>query len=95
MKTLIHGIQIGYQDRFQKFAPNYLAGEKETELYDINRIGEGINIVMLVPETDQCNFDLLNDIKVDHYYKYPGQVHEMFTEGNDPNGFVLDILKEL
>ena len=62
----------GFQKRFQEYAPNYMEGEKQTNLINVANIGDEVSISMFVPEADElCPFDGMKDIKVDSLKWYP------------------------
>ena len=57
-----HWWQNTYTDRFQEFAPNYMAGDRETDLIDLGSIDK-IPISMLVGTSDKTCPDRKNNLE--------------------------------
>ena len=80
-KNLIYLTQNGFQGRYQKYAPNYLAGEKQTDLIDLAKVSDGVSIAMFMPVFDEmCPFKPLAELKTD-YTKFMPVTHNYFTFG--------------
>jgi len=84
-----HWAQNTYTDRFQEYAPNYLAGERETTLIDISSIDK-IPIALLVGTADEtCPYaravetaKIIGDMVV-HFETIPDADHMYFGSAND------------
>ena len=84
-----HWWQNTYTDRFQEFAPNYMAGDRETELIDIASIDK-VPIAMLVGTVDNtCPYaravetaGIIGDM-VTHFESIEGEDHGYFGSAND------------
>jgi len=84
-------------NRFQEYAPNYLAGERETDLIDKSKIGK-IPISMLVGIDDKiCSHDkakkdaeLIGDAVV-HFESIENADHAYFGYANDE--FYMNLVK--
>lgn len=83
-----HWWQNTYTDKFQEFAPNYDAGERETDLIDIGSIDK-VPIAMLVGTADStCPYQravetasTIDDM-VTHFESIEGESHGYFSYTN-------------
>lgn len=89
MQSETHWWQNTYTNRFQEFAANYEAGERETALIDIGSIDK-VPIAMLVATADQnCPYQravetagIIGDM-VTHFESIEGKDHFYFWQAND------------
>ena len=93
-RNLIYWLNNHFQNRFQMYAPNYLEGEKHTELFDVDSI-RGVRISMFVPENDEyCTFDQLKNVKTETT-KFMPVPHSHFATGGKDQEFMKALLAEL
>ena len=89
VQSEIHWWQNTYTNRFQEYAPNYMQGERETDLIPIETIDK-VPIAMLVGTADNtCPYDravetasIIGDA-VTHFESIEGVDHGYFGSAND------------
>ena len=97
IQSSLHWQQNTYTGRFQEFAPNYLDGERETDLVDIGSIDK-VPIAMLVGKDDvTCPYsqavitaNIIGDM-VTHFESIEGADHMYFSRANDK--YFMDLVK--
>ena len=97
IQSSLHWQQNTYTGRFQEFAPNYLDGERETDLIDIGSIDK-VPIAMLVGKDDvTCPYsqavitaNIIGDM-VTHFESIEGADHMYFSRANDK--YFMDLVK--
>ena len=95
IQNLIYWWQNSFQDRYQEFAPNYMDGEKRTDLIDIAAISRDIDVAMFVPQRDElCPFLPLIELKADFIQWYDDAGHTLFNELNNYE-FLGDLIGQL
>ena len=83
VQNLVHWWNTSFQQKYQRYAPNYTRGQKEAEEMDVSSISH-IRIAVFAPENDEmCVSEALDGMKTDYMQKIPGISHVHFDTAKD------------
>ena len=92
--SLIHQWQSSFQKRIQKYAPNYMSGEKQTEQIDPSKI-TNVRFGVLAPQEDElCVAEALAGLQTEYIRLIPDVPHKYFDVASDKE-FVDELISQL